>query len=144
MVLYLKENGLLLSAISSLIFNILGWFLNVSIARKTGSGWVETFVCVSISYSVFKLLTIVMKKESKISANSSFLVSFTHSLFAIVMDSFWYAFSVGLLFSKIFYYSSQSNYQVQRSNFFWLCVKELHKGFVASCIVAKTHKKLIA
>ena len=68
--------------------------LNVPIARKTGSGWVDTFACLFRSYSIFKLSTILLKKELKVSASSSFLVIVSSvSLLIIVMDSFWYAFS---------------------------------------------------
>ena len=60
-------------AIKCLIFNIPGWYLNVSIACKTKSWWVDTFAWLLISYSIFKLSTILLEKELKVSASSSFL-----------------------------------------------------------------------
>ena len=55
---------------------------------------VDTFAWLFISYSIFKLSTIVLKKELKVSASSSFLVIVSSvSLLIFVMGSFWYAFS---------------------------------------------------
>ena len=44
--------------------------------------------------SIFKLLTILLEKELKVSATSSFVVIVSSvSLLIISMDSFWYVFS---------------------------------------------------
>ena len=43
---------------------------------------------------------------------------------------------VGLLFSKIFNYRLQLCFQIQKINVLWLQVEQLHKGFMAYCIVA--------
>ena len=44
-VVQLKENDISLSVINYLIFSILGWYLNASIACMTGSGLAETLAC---------------------------------------------------------------------------------------------------
>ena len=99
-VVQLKQNDIPLSVINSSIFNILGQYLNVFMARKTGSGWVDPFACLFISYYIFKLSSTQLKKELKVSASSSFLIIIsTVSLLIFVMDSFWNAFSENSVFN---------------------------------------------
>ena len=104
--------------------------MNVYIACKTGSEWVETFASLPISYSIFKLSTTLLKKELQVSASWSLLV-IVFSVFLLVTEMPFLKI-VGL-FS---YYRSKSYHLDQQSNFFWLYVEELHKDFVAYCIFA--------
>ena len=81
--------------VSHKFLNILGWYLKVSTARTTGSGWPETFICFSISHFLFKLLTILLKKELKVSVSSYCYNGF-----------FLYAFSENSGFSVFQYFLS--------------------------------------
>ena len=104
----------------------------LSPAREDLDEWTRLLAC--LSYSIFKLSTILLKKELKVSASSSFLVIVSSvSLLIIVMDSFWYAFSEnsGFTVFQNFLLSFRTYYLAQKNNFFWLYVKELHKDFVA-------------
>ena len=78
-----------------------------------------------------------MKNELKVSDNSLCLFTvLSLFLFAIIMVSMLSLKIVGLLFSKIFNYRLQLCFQIQKINVLWLQVEQLHKGFMAYCIVA--------
>ena len=76
-----------------LIFDILEWFLDVSITRKKGFGWVEIFFSLPILYLFWNFQPLHWKKKFKILTNHSLLDRFSSvTLFFIIMNSFWYAF----------------------------------------------------
>ena len=98
------------------------------------------FACLSISYSILRLWTTLLKKK-KLSASFSFLVIVSSvSLLIIVMDySIWLLNmpileNSGFTVSRIFYYFFKSYYLDQQSDFFWLYVTQKYRFLFYNCL----------
>ena len=116
-----------------------GWYLNVSIALKTRSGWADTLL-VCLYHIPFRDYEPLYWKK-KLSASFSFLVIVSSvSLLIIVMDySIWLLNmpileNSGFTVSRIFYYFFKSYYLDQQSDFFWLYVTQKFRFLFYNCL----------